>query len=89
MRTGILLAALVLAGGFLASRAKTRAVNAEQEIKALEDKVNAAYAANDLPAYFSFYAADLSAQPWLTPPGQRFLRVPDMRPAYPDGRGWK
>jgi ketosteroid isomerase-like protein len=34
--------------------------NAEQEIRELEQKVNAAYAANDLPLYFSFYAPELS-----------------------------
>jgi ketosteroid isomerase-like protein len=59
----MLVAVLVLAGGFLALRAKTPAVNAEQEIRALEDKANAAYAANDLPTYFSFYAPDFSQ--WL------------------------
>ena len=34
--------------------------NAEQEVQQLEQKVNAAYAANDLPLYFSFYAPELS-----------------------------
>ena len=64
MKTRIMLVAFfALAGGFLASRATTPAVNAEQEIRALEDKANAAYAANDLPAYFSFYAADFTQ--WL------------------------
>jgi ketosteroid isomerase-like protein len=64
MKTRIMLAAFfVLAGGFLVLGAKTPAVNAEQEIKALEDKANAAYAANDLPSYFSFYAADFTQ--WL------------------------
>jgi ketosteroid isomerase-like protein len=33
---------------------------AEQEVRELEDKVNAAYQANDLNLYFSFYAPDLS-----------------------------
>jgi ketosteroid isomerase-like protein len=32
----------------------------EDEIKGLEQKANAAYEANDLPRYFSFYAADFS-----------------------------
>jgi ketosteroid isomerase-like protein len=64
MKPRIMLAAvLVLAGSLLASRAKTPAVNSEQEIRALEDKANAAYAANDLPTYFSFYAPDFSQ--WL------------------------
>jgi ketosteroid isomerase-like protein len=37
--------------------------NAEQRIRELEEKVNGAYAANDLPTYFSFYAPDFSQ--WL------------------------
>ncbi|HYT18907.1 MAG TPA: nuclear transport factor 2 family protein [Candidatus Polarisedimenticolia bacterium] len=35
----------------------------EKQIRQLEDKVNGAYAANDLPAYFSYYAPDFSQ--WL------------------------
>lgn len=35
--------------------------NAERVIRRLEDAVNAAYAANDLPAYFAYYAQDLRA----------------------------
>jgi ketosteroid isomerase-like protein len=34
-----------------------------KEIENLEDKVNAAYAANDLPTYFSYYASDFTQ--WL------------------------
>jgi ketosteroid isomerase-like protein len=64
MKKRIVLVALVLlAGGFWAVRAKTSPVSAEQEIRALEDEANAAYAANDLPTYFSFYAPDFSQ--WL------------------------
>ncbi len=59
----MLVGALVLAGGLLASRARMPTGNAEQEIRALEDKANAAYAANDLPTYFSFYATDFTQ--WL------------------------
>jgi ketosteroid isomerase-like protein len=33
----------------------------EKEIRDLEDKMNAAYAANDLPVYFAYYADDSSA----------------------------
>jgi uncharacterized protein (TIGR02246 family) len=33
----------------------------EKEIVALEDAMNNAYAANDLPKYFGFYAEDVSA----------------------------
>jgi ketosteroid isomerase-like protein len=35
----------------------------EKVILALEDKMNAAYAANDLPAYFAYYADDFTQ--WL------------------------
>lgn len=35
----------------------------EKEILALEDKMNAAYAANDLPTYFAYYADDFTQ--WL------------------------
>src|SRR5215469_16401108 len=35
----------------------------EKEILELEDKMNAAYAANDLPTYFAFYADDFTQ--WL------------------------
>jgi ketosteroid isomerase-like protein len=35
----------------------------EKEIKDLEDRVNAAYAANNLPEYFSYYATDFTQ--WL------------------------
>src|SRR3984893_17112575 len=58
-----LTAMLLLAGGFFALRAKTSSDNPEQQIRELEDKVNGAYAANDLPTYFSYYAPDFSQ--WL------------------------
>jgi hypothetical protein len=35
----------------------------EKEIRDLEDKMNAAYAANDLPVYFAYYADDFTQ--WL------------------------
>ena len=35
----------------------------EKEILGLEDKMNAAYAANDLPTYFAYYADDFTQ--WL------------------------
>ena len=35
----------------------------ENEIRELEDKMNAAYAANDLPTYFGYYADDFTQ--WL------------------------
>ncbi len=64
MKTRIMLVAmLLLAGGLIALRAKTPPDTPEQQIRELEDKVNGAYAANDLTAYFSYYAADFSQ--WL------------------------
>ena len=59
----MLVAMLLLAGGLITLRAKTPPDNPEQQIPELEDKVNAAYRANDLPAYFSYYAPDFSQ--WL------------------------
>jgi ketosteroid isomerase-like protein len=74
MKTKIILVAFIaLAGALFASRAKTPAGNAEQEIRELEDRINAAYAANDLGTYFSFYADDFTQ--WL-PEGRTDL------PAY-------
>lgn len=35
----------------------------EKQIRDLEDKMNAAYAANDLPAYFAYYSDDFTQ--WL------------------------
>jgi ketosteroid isomerase-like protein len=64
---------IILAGMLVASRATARAENPEQEIRELEDKINAAYAANDLATYFSFYADDFTQ--WL-PEGRTDL------PAY-------
>jgi len=64
MKTRVMLVTmLLLAGGLIGLRAKTPPDNPEQQIRELEDKVNGAYAANDLTAYFSFYAADFSQ--WL------------------------
>ena len=58
-----LYAILFVAGTLLVSSAKSPADNPEQQIRELEDKVNGAYAANDLPTYFSHYASDFSQ--WL------------------------
>jgi len=52
----IVLALVVGASSFI--RAKQS--GAEQQIRELEKDVNAAYEANDLKAYFSFYSSDLS-----------------------------
>jgi ketosteroid isomerase-like protein len=59
----IVVAILFLAGCLIALRAKTPPDNPEQQIRELEEKINGAYAANDLAVYFSYYAADFSQ--WL------------------------
>ena len=50
-----------LAVATLVTAASAAPATPEQQIRALEAKVNAAYAANDLPTYFAFYADDLRA----------------------------
>ena len=54
--------ALLLAAplSYLALQAKPRPVSVEEEIKDFEQRANAAYEANDLPKYFSFYANDFT-----------------------------
>ena len=37
-----------------------RSFSVEEEVREFEQRANAAYEANDLPKYFSFYAADFS-----------------------------
>jgi ketosteroid isomerase-like protein len=44
----------------LAMQARLRPASVEDEIKSLEQSANAAYEANDLIKYFSFYAPDFS-----------------------------
>jgi ketosteroid isomerase-like protein len=59
---GSLFAALILLVPvtFLAASARPRPTPAEDEVRDLEQRANAAYEANDLPKYFSFYAPDFS-----------------------------
>jgi ketosteroid isomerase-like protein len=45
----------------LAAAASGAAPSPADEIRRLEGEINAAYAANDLPKYFSYYADDLRA----------------------------
>ena len=52
---GVLLAA---AGGWRQAESKAAGVDAEQQIRALEQKMNDAYGRNDLAAYFAYYAPD-------------------------------
>jgi ketosteroid isomerase-like protein len=63
MKTRVVLVALFVVAGLLGLRAKSAAPKVEDQIRELEDKINAAYAANDLPLYFSYYAKDFSQ--WL------------------------
>src|SRR5215475_3353037 len=62
MKSGKLLARMVILAvplACLALAARPRA-SVEEEIRALEQRINAAYEANDLPKYFSYYAPDFS-----------------------------
>lgn len=54
---------LFVIGTALASPCFAQASQTEEEIRGLEDKMNAAYAANDLPAYFAYYSDDFTQ--WL------------------------
>ena len=65
--------AFALAAVALQSPAGAAPVSVETQVRRLEGAVNAAYAANDLATYFSFYAEDLRA---LFPEG------PTTLPAY-------
>src|SRR6516165_12177840 len=40
--------------------ANPKAASAEDQVRDFEERANAAYQANDLPEYFSFYASDFS-----------------------------
>jgi len=51
---------LLVPVAFLAASARPRPASAEEEVRDVELRVNAAYEANDLPKYFSFYASDFS-----------------------------
>ena len=52
---------LLMPIAYVAVRAKPRpAASVEEEIKDVEQRANAAYEANDLAKYFSFYASDFS-----------------------------
>src|SRR5258708_27060916 len=51
---------LIVPIAFLALQAKPSPASVEDEIKDFEQRANAAYEANDLAKYFSFYAADFS-----------------------------
>ena len=61
-RKGVILFSFVTvaASALLLSKSHARAISPEQELRDLEHRVNAAYEANDLPKYFSFYADDFT-----------------------------
>ena len=65
--------AFALLGAAVATSASAAPISTAEQIRKLEARVNAAYAANDLATYFSFYADDLRA---LYPEG------PTTLPAY-------
>ncbi len=65
--------AVVMTSMALSASGSASPISVAGQIHKLEDQVNAAYAANDLPVYFSFYADDLRA---LYPDG------PTTLPAY-------
>lgn len=50
----------VALGAWLAAMARPRPASAEEEVRDFEQRANAAYEANDLPKYFSFYAEDFT-----------------------------
>src|SRR5258706_13990992 len=58
----IVICALILIAplAYVALHAKPHPATVEDEIKDFEQRANAAYEANDLAKYFSFYAADFS-----------------------------
>ncbi len=54
---------IVAAFGLVSQQTSSQPSSVETEIQALEVRINASYAANDLPAYFAAYAPDLTQ--WL------------------------
>ncbi|HSC46334.1 MAG TPA: nuclear transport factor 2 family protein [Candidatus Acidoferrum sp.] len=51
---------LILPATFLVLLAGPKPGSVEEEVRNFEQRANAAYEANDLPKYFSFYASDFS-----------------------------
>ena len=51
---------LIVPAAFVAISARPRPSSVEDEVRDFEQRANAAYEANDLPKYFSFYATDFS-----------------------------
>lgn len=63
MKTAILFVVLAFGSAAYAQQSSAQQAAVQQQIRDLEQKSNAAYAANDLPLYFSFYAPDFTQ--WL------------------------
>ncbi len=53
-------AAIVAAAALLFGKAGSGSNSPEQDVRDVEQRANAAYEANDLPKYFSFYADDFT-----------------------------
>jgi len=51
---------LIVPAAFVAISARPRPSSVEEDVRDIEQRANAAYEANDLPKYFSFYATDFS-----------------------------
>jgi len=51
---------LIVPAAFVAISARPRPSSVEDEVRDFEQRANAAYEANDLPKYFTFYATDFS-----------------------------
>jgi ketosteroid isomerase-like protein len=63
MRKKLILTMVVAVGFLLVPSGVKTQNNAEKEVRDLEQKINAAYAANDLPTYFTYYSKDFTQ--WL------------------------
>jgi len=74
MKPSKLLAAvsMALAPVALLTLSATNPASIEDEVRDFEQRANAAYEANDLPKYFSFYASDFSQ---FLPEGRKDLAV--------------
>ena len=79
MRTRLILTMVVAAGFLLLPFVGKTQNNAEKEVRDLEQKINAAYAANDLPTYFAYYSRDLAQ--WL-PEGR--MDLPEYEKMWTD-----
>src|SRR5258706_731013 len=60
VRSAIVALLLTVPVAFLALPVSPNPPSVEDEIRSFEQRANAAYEANDLPKYFSFYASDFS-----------------------------